>query len=73
MCTFSIRLTDSEKKLIEEYAKLNNKSMAEVLKTAFFEKMEDEFDIRVADESFLEYKKNSKKYSIDEAKEKLGL
>lgn len=73
MCTFSIRLTDSEKKLIEEYAKLNNKSMGEVLKTAFFEKMEDEFDIKVADESFLEYKKNSKKYSIEEAKEKLGL
>ena len=73
MCTFSIRLTEAEKKLIQDYSKLNNKSMAEVLKDAFFEKLEDEYDIRLADESYKEYKKNSKKYSLKEAKEALGL
>ena len=73
MSTFSIRLTDAEKKLIQDYSKLNNKSMSEVLKDAFFEKLEDEYDIRLADESYKEYKKNSKKYSLKEAKEAIGL
>ena len=43
MSTFSIRLTDAEKKLIQDYSKLNNKSMSEVLKDAFFEKLEDAY------------------------------
>ena len=73
MCTFSIRLTDAEKKLIQDYSKLNNKSMSEVLKDAFFEKMEDEFDIKLADDSYKEFKKNPKKYSLKEAKEAIGL
>ena len=73
MCTFSIRLTEAEKKLIKEYSKLNNKSMSEVLKAAFFEKMEDEFDIKMADEAYKEYKKDSKKYTLNEARKELGL
>ena len=73
MCTFSIRLTEAEKKLIKEYSKLNNKSMSEVLKAAFFEKMEDEFDIKLADEVYKEYKKDSKKYTLNEARKELGL
>lgn len=73
MCTFSIRLTDAEKKIIEEYAKLNNKSMGDVVKTAFFEKIEDEFDIKIADEGYLEYKKNPKNYSLGELKEELDI
>ena len=73
MCTFSIRLTDAEKKLIKDYSKLNNKSMSEVLKEAFFEKMEDEYDIKLADESYKEYKKDSKRYSVKEAKDALGI
>lgn len=73
MCTFSIRLTDAEKKIIEEYAKLNNKSMGDVVKTAFFEKIEDEFDIKLADEAYLEYKKNPKNYSINDLKKELDI
>ena len=73
MSTFSIRLTEAEKKLIKDYSKLNNKSMSEVLKDAFFEKMEDEFDIKLADESYKEYKKDSKRYSVKEAKDALGI
>lgn len=47
--TFSIRMTDDEKKLAESYAKLHSMSVGEAIKCAFFEKIEDEYDIALAD------------------------
>ena len=47
--TFSIRMTEEEKKLAESYAKLNSCSVGEAIKKAFFEKIEDEYDIALAE------------------------
>ena len=52
---FSIRLTEDERKLAESYAKLHSFSLAEAFKRALFEKIEDEFDIAVANEAYREY------------------
>lgn len=58
---FSIRLTEEEKKLATSYAKLNSMSLGEAFKKALFEKIEDEYDVMVAEEAYEEYIKSGKK------------
>ena len=69
----SIRMTDEEKALADAYAKLNGVSLSEAIKRAYFEKIEDEYDLALADEGLREYKKNPKTYSIEELMKELGL
>ena len=59
--SFSIRLTPEEKLLAESYAKLHSLSLGEAFKKALFERIEDEYDITVANEAYEEYVKNGKK------------
>ncbi len=71
---FSIRLTEEEKKLANSYAKLHAMSVGEAFKKALFERIEDEYDLVVAEEAYNEYLKDGKKsYSHDEVKEMLDL
>lgn len=58
---FSIRLTDEEKLLADSYAKIHSLSLGEAFKKALFEKIEDEYDLAVADEAYREYVKGGKK------------
>lgn len=58
---FSIRLTDKEKSLVESYARLHSLSVGEAFKRALFEKIEDEYDITVANEAYEDYLKSGKK------------
>lgn len=58
---FSIRLTDVERKLAESYSKIHSISLGEAFKRALFEKIEDEFDLTVAEEAHDEYVKTGKK------------
>ena len=52
---FSIRLTEDERMLAESYAKLHSFTLSEAFKRALFEKIEDEYDIALADEAYKEY------------------
>ncbi len=52
---FSIRLTDEERQLAESYAKLHSFSLSEAFKRALFEKIEDEYDVALANEAYQEY------------------
>ena len=53
--TFSIRLTDEERRLAESYAKMHSTSLGEAFKRALFEKIEEEYDIAVAEDAYAEY------------------
>ena len=59
--SFSIRLTTEEKSLAESYAKLHSMSLGEAFKKALFEKIEDEYDISIADEAYNDYVKSGEK------------
>lgn len=61
MMAFSIRLTEEERQLADSYARLHSVSLAEAFKAALFEKIEDEFDVAVADEAYRAYVKGGKK------------
>ena len=52
---FSIRLTENEKRLADSYAKMHSMSIGEAFKRALFEKIEDEYDLAVAEEAYKEY------------------
>ena len=58
---FSIRLTDEEKRLATSYAKLNSMSLGEAFKRALFDKIEEQYDIVVGEESYREYVNTGKK------------
>lgn len=58
---FSIRLTEEEKSLAESYAKFHSMSLGEAFKRALFEKIEDEYDITVANEAYNAYVKSENK------------
>ena len=51
----SIGLSDEERMLAESYAKIHSCTLTEAFKKALFEKIEDEYDIAVADEAYKEY------------------
>lgn len=57
---FSIRLTDEERRLAESYAALHSISVGEAFKRALFERIEDEFDVAVADAAYAEYEASGK-------------
>lgn len=69
----SIRMSEEEKQLADAYAKLNGVTLSEAIKNAYFEKIEDEYDIALADAALKEYEKNPKTYSLKELMEELGL
>lgn len=60
---FSIRLTEEERNLVDSYSKLHAISIAEAFKRALFEKIEDEYDIVIANEAYEEYVQSGKKSS----------
>lgn len=71
---FSIRLTEEEKRLASSYAKLHSLSLGEAFKRALFEKIEDEYDLKIAEEAYEEYLKNGQKSRpIEEFWEEIGL
>lgn len=69
----SIRMTTEEKQLADAYAKVCGVSLSEAIKTAYFDKIEEEYDIALADAALREYKKNPVTISHEELKKILGL
>ena len=59
--SFSIRLTTEEKNLAESYARIHAISLGEAFKQALFEKIEDEYDLTVAQEAYDEYVNDRRK------------
>ena len=57
---FSIQLTDKERSLADSYAKIHSMTLGEAFKSALFEKIEDEYDITIADGAYDDYVKNGK-------------
>ena len=71
---FSIRLTEQEKKIADSYARLHSISLGEAFKRALFEKIEDEYDIAVCEETLKKYEESGRKSKpIEELWQELGI
>lgn len=69
----SIRMTEEEKKLADAYSKLKGENLSESIKRAYFEKIEDEYDIAISKEILNNRNKEEKIYSLKEIKDLLNL
>ena len=68
-----VKLTKEEKRLAREFAKKNNSSLSKAMKKSFFEKIEEEYDIAIADSALREHEKNPITISHEEVKHILDL
>ena len=73
MSTISLRVPEQELALFKMYAKMNNKSLSEVIRDTMIERIEDEYDLK----AFLEYEEEKpagtvKTYSHDEVWSDIG-
>lgn len=59
--SFSIRLNENERRLAESYAKVHAISIGDAFKRALFEKIEDEYDIAVAEDAYNEWVEDGKR------------
>lgn len=54
----TVRMTIEEKKFIEKMAKFEGKTVSEIIKGKTLEALEDEYDIRVAEQAYQDYLNN---------------
>ena len=73
MSALSIRVSEKEKELISNYAKLNNVSISKIIKDTLLEKIEEEFDLKLYEESYQEYLDDPVTYSLEEVADELGI
>ena len=57
---FSIRLNEDERQLVDSYAKLHSITVGEAFKRSLFDKIEEEYDIAIANEAYDDYVKSGK-------------
>ena len=65
--SFSIRLTDDERALVDSYAKLHSMTVGEAFKTALFDKIDEEYDWAVSDSAFAKYEAGHDTVSHEDA------
>jgi predicted DNA-binding protein len=70
----SLRVSAEEKTWMESYAKVHGVSLSDAIKDAFFEMLEDEYDLKVIREYEAEKEKGDMQYfTLAEVKKELGL
>ncbi|HZJ91004.1 MAG: CopG family transcriptional regulator [Clostridiaceae bacterium] len=57
----SLRLDDKVNEALEKYIRAKGISKAEFIRTAIMDKLEDDYDIMVADQAYEEWLENGKK------------
>ena len=63
MATCSIRMSDEEMKLLNDYAKTLGMTKSEVLRALFLERLEDEYNISLAEKRHASFVKDPKTFS----------
>ena len=61
MTTITLKTTEEEKKILKEYAKFNGMSLNQYIKQSMLEKIEDEYDYKVAESAYEEFVNNGEK------------
>lgn len=68
--TITIRMKDEEKNFISEYAEMHGLSLSDFIRSTLLEKIEDELDVKIAEEAYEEYLQDPQSYSAQEIEEK---
>lgn len=73
MGTISLRLSNEDANLFRSYADMNNMSLSEMIRSAVYKQIEDEFDLKAFDAAMAEYKANPVRHTHEEVREMLDL
>lgn len=68
-----IKLNNKEERIASKYAALNKVSLAKSMKKTYFKKIEDEYDLAIANAALKAYKKDRTTYTLAEIKHELGI
>lgn len=69
----SLELLEEDVALFRKHADLHNMSLSEFIRNAVFERIEDEYDLKVYEEALKEFKKDHTVYTLDEMKERFKI
>lgn len=70
MAHVSLRMSEQEKNIMEEYAAMHGQKLSEAIKEVFFERLEDEFDLAAIKK--FENTENKEFISFDDVVSNLG-
>jgi toxin-antitoxin system protein len=74
MLIISLRVPEKELNIFKSYAKLDNSSLSEIIRTTLLEKIENEYDLKVFEEYEMEKTNGTlKTRTINELWKELGL
>jgi len=73
MPVLSVRMSDAEYKALEGFAKANGVSMNKAMREAFFQMLEDQYDLAAFDRAYAEYTRDPTTYTSDEVAKELGI
>ncbi len=71
--SISMRVSEREKKLIQEFADHYGVSISEFIRLAVMERIEDEYDLKCYKQAKAELEKDPETYSFDEVNKILGI
>jgi len=73
MAHVSLRVTEKEKSCMGNYAKLRGINLSDAIKNVFFEKLEDEYDLKTIREFEKQKEEEGMEYfTLEEVKRELG-
>jgi len=73
MPTISFRVSEKEKKWMDNYARLHGINLSDAIKSVFFERLEDELDLKLVQEYQNEKQQGERNYSLEEVIKELEL
>ena len=73
MKAVTIRLTDEEMILVQEYAAEERRTTADAIRTAFFEMLEDRYDLRELRAAKAQHEQNPITHSHEDVMKEFGL
>ncbi|MFC4736757.1 type II toxin-antitoxin system RelB family antitoxin [Bacillus daqingensis] len=71
MAALSLRVSKAEEKVIREYAKNKNISLSELVRSAVFEQIENDIDLRLFNEAKAEHEADPTDVSFEEMLDEL--
>ena len=73
MDTINVRVNEEDKRLLESYAKTNNKTISDVIRESIDDIIENEIHLKLYQEGMKEFEKDPVTYTHDEVLVELGL
>lgn len=70
MSTITVRISTEENELIQETAYIEGKTVSEYIKLVVMEKIENDYDLRVATEAMREYEDDPVTFTLEDVKKK---